>query len=50
MSGSMSGMWNGAMAEPVRHRRTKEAATDMLYLKPPRHISTLPRLCKNADV
>ena len=30
------------MAEPVRHRQTKEAATDMLYLKPPRHISTLP--------
>jgi hypothetical protein len=30
------------MAEPVRHRQTKEAATDMFYLKPPRHISTLP--------
>ncbi len=29
------------MAEPVRHRQTKEAATDMFYLKPPRHISTL---------
>jgi hypothetical protein len=23
-------------------RQTKEAATDMFYLKPPRHISTLP--------
>ena len=31
------------MAEPLRHRRTKEAATDMLYLTPPRHISTLPK-------
>ena len=27
------------MAEPLRHRQTKEAATDMFYLKPPRHIS-----------
>jgi hypothetical protein len=26
----------------ARHRRTKEAATDMLGLQPPRHISTLP--------
>jgi hypothetical protein len=32
------------MAEPLRHRQTKEAATDMFYLKPPRHISTLPRV------
>src|SRR5258708_39627790 len=31
------------MAEPLRHRQTKEAATDMFYLTPPRHISTLPR-------
>jgi hypothetical protein len=30
------------MAEPLRHRQTKEAATDMFSLKPPRHISTLP--------
>ena len=29
------------MAEPLRHRQTKEAATDMFYLTPPRHISTL---------
>src|SRR5882672_8789188 len=43
MSGSMSGCGNGAMAEPLRHRQTKEAATDMFYLKPPRHISTLPK-------
>jgi hypothetical protein len=28
--------------EPLRHRQTKEAATDMFYLTPPRHISTLP--------
>jgi hypothetical protein len=31
------------MAEPLRHRQTKEAATDMFYLTPPRHISTLPK-------
>src|SRR5690242_19032840 len=30
------------MAEPVRHRQTKGAGTDMLDLPPPRHISTLP--------
>jgi len=30
------------MVEPLRHRQTKGAATDMFYLKPPRHISTLP--------
>ena len=30
------------MAEPVRHRQTKGAATDMFDLQPPRHISTLP--------
>ena len=28
------------MAEPLRHRQTKEAATDMLSLQPPRHIPT----------
>ena len=32
-----------AMDEPLRHRQTKEAATDMFYLTPPRHISTLPK-------
>jgi hypothetical protein len=31
------------MAEPVRHRQTKGAATDMFDLQPPRHTSTLPR-------
>ena len=36
------------MAEPLRHRPTNEAATDMFYLKPPRHISTLPWLRDNA--
>jgi hypothetical protein len=30
------------MAEPLRHRQTKGAETDMFYLTPPRHISTLP--------
>ena len=27
----------------MRHRQTKGAPTDMFYLKPPRHISTLPK-------
>jgi hypothetical protein len=27
----------------LRHRQTKGAATDMFYLTPPRHISTLPK-------
>jgi hypothetical protein len=31
------------MAEPVRHRQTKEAATDMFDLQLPRHTSTLPK-------
>ena len=30
------------MVEPLRHRQTKEAETDMSDLQPPRHISTLP--------
>jgi hypothetical protein len=30
------------MVEPLRHRQTKEAATDMFDLLPTRHISTLP--------
>jgi len=30
------------MVEPVRHRQTKGAATDMFDLQPPRHTSTLP--------
>ena len=30
------------MGEPLRHRQTKEAETDMFNLPPPRHISTLP--------
>src|SRR5258706_2286698 len=29
------------MVEPLRHRQTKGAATDMFFLTPPRHISTL---------
>src|SRR5215216_900907 len=31
------------MVEPLRHRQTKGAVTDMFDLKPPRHTSTLPR-------
>jgi len=30
------------MVEPLRHRQTKGAETDMFDLQPPRHISTLP--------
>src|SRR5216683_4014624 len=30
------------MVEPLRHRQTKEAETDMFSLQPPRHIPTLP--------
>ena len=32
------------MADPLRHRQTKGAATDMVDLTPPRHIPTLPNL------
>ena len=32
------------MVEPLRHRQTKGAATDMFDLQPPRHISTLRNL------
>jgi len=31
------------MAEPLRHRQTKEAATDMFSLQSPRHIPNLPK-------
>ena len=30
------------MVEPLRHRQTKGAATDMPGLPPPRHFPTLP--------
>ena len=30
------------MADPLRHPQTKGAATDMVDLRPPRHIPTLP--------
>jgi hypothetical protein len=30
------------MADPLRHRQTKGAATDMVDLTQPRHIPTLP--------
>ena len=32
------------MADLLRHRQTKGAATDMVDLTPPRHIPTLPNL------
>src|ERR1700682_4539798 len=38
------------MVEPLRHRQTKGAATDMFYLTPPRHISTLPWLRENDEI
>ena len=31
------------MVEPLRHRQTKGAETDMPGLPPPRHFPTLPR-------
>jgi hypothetical protein len=34
------------MVEPLRHRQTKGAETDMLSLTPPRHTSTLPKPVK----
>ena len=34
------------MADPLRHRQTKGAATDMVDLRPPRHIPTLPAPAK----
>ena len=37
------------LVEPLRHRQTKGAATDMLGLTPPRHIPTLPILLKNSE-
>jgi hypothetical protein len=39
-----AGCGNRATVEPVRHRQTKGAATDMLGLPPLRHISTLPKV------
>jgi hypothetical protein len=33
---------NGSTAEPLRHRQTKGAGTDMLSLTSLRHTSTLP--------
>ena len=32
------------MVEPLRHRQTKGAETDMPGLPPPRHFPTLPRV------
>jgi hypothetical protein len=32
------------MVEPLRHRQTKGAETDMFDLQLPRHISTLPSM------
>jgi len=37
------------MVEPLRHRQTKGAATDMLGLPSPRHIPTLPNLDNAED-
>src|SRR6266566_7157029 len=35
-------MWKRSSVEPLRHRQTKGAETDMFDLQKPRHISTLP--------
>jgi hypothetical protein len=37
-----AGCGNGATVEPLRHRQTKGAETDMSDLQKPRHISTPP--------
>jgi hypothetical protein len=37
------------MVEPLRHRQTKGAETDMPGLPPPRHIPTLPYRGDHAD-
>ena len=39
----MGGCGNGATVEPLRHRQTKGAETDMLSLTPPRHTSNYLR-------
>jgi hypothetical protein len=44
---------NGAMVEPLRHRQTKGAETDMFYLTPPRHsrlVSRAPSVRRCATV
>jgi hypothetical protein len=38
----LSGPWMRCMVEPLRHRQTKGAETDMPGLPPPRHFPTLP--------
>ena len=38
------------MAEPVRHRQTKGAATDMFGLQPLRHTPTLPTTASRSIV
>jgi hypothetical protein len=38
------------MLEPVRHRQTKGAATDMFVLPPPRHTPTLPTVRARATI
>ena len=43
---SMSGVWKRSYGDPLRHRQTKGAATDMVDLTPPRHIPTLPKPAK----
>jgi hypothetical protein len=35
------------MVEPLRHRQTKGAATDMFSLQPPRHIPTLHKAAQS---
>ena len=37
------------MVEPLRHRQTKGAETDMFDLQLPRHISTLPEAAVSRD-
>jgi hypothetical protein len=45
-----AGCGNGVTDAPLRHRQTKEAATDMFGLPPPRHISTyLSHFCDSHE-